>query len=55
MKADFNDDVLTHTLMTLDFTDALIQEHLDSQPSSQEAPKFVPRDAAEFRKFTRMT
>ena len=55
MKSDFTDVVLTHTLMNLDFTDALIDEHLSNQVSSQNTPTFVPRDAGEFRTFTRMT
>jgi hypothetical protein len=55
MKSDFNDVVLAHTLMSMDFTDSLIEEHLSNQPSSLEAPQYVPRDASEFRKFTRAT
>jgi len=30
MKSDFSDVVLTHTIMSLDFTDALIKEHLSN-------------------------
>ena len=55
MKSDFTDVVLTHTLMNLEFIDSLIDEHLSNQTSGQEAPAFVPRDASEFRKFTRKT
>ena len=53
LKSDYSDkEILNTILLNMNFTDQLIEEHLKLNATKSAAiPKYVPRDAANFRKF----
>jgi hypothetical protein len=56
LKSDFSDkEILNTVLVNMGFTDQLIEEHLNLNKKGGSTPvavgKYVPRDAANFRKF----
>jgi len=54
LKSDYSDrEILNIILLNLDFTDQLIQEHLGAKAKGE--PKYVGRDAEQFRKFVQST
>jgi len=59
LKSDYSDkEILNIILLNLNFTDQLIEEHLNlnkNKISKASTAKFVPRDSSNFRRFVEST